>query len=78
VFTAVGRQCVKELNGTRFKEHLFAVKSNNNSAKSTERLLQNCQFFGKIENVMQIIHSNKKCHYIIKDEEIPYLQRNYQ
>jgi len=55
--------------GQDLKSTYLLLTANSNSSKFTERLLQNGQSFGKIENVMQILHSNRKCHYINKMEK---------
>jgi hypothetical protein len=52
--------------------YYLLLTANSNSSDLTECLLQNGQSFGKIENVMQILHSNRKHHYITKMENSLY------
>jgi hypothetical protein len=55
--------------GQDLKNTYLLLATNSNSSKFTECFLQNGQSFGKIENVMQILHSNRKHHYINKMEK---------
>jgi hypothetical protein len=45
---------------TRYKEHIYAIRTNKPSSKYAEHMLNEGHTYGTIEDTLDILHTNKK------------------